>query len=103
MAGHINRISATKPQGRWITNDKEHSYRLYSDFSSHRRYDFFIRTPQGQGLGACCVCGWTHRVVLGALRYDGRAAKPKREGYTPAMQLVTPRAVAMAVRIEMAV
>ena len=47
--------------------------------------------------------------MLGALRYDGRvaydgrAAKPKREGYTPAMQLVTPRAVAMAVRIEMAV
>ncbi len=109
MAGHINRISATKPQGRWITNDKEHSYRLYSDFSSHRRYDFFIRTPQGPALGRVAFVGgrtalcWRTAFVMAVLHCAGRAAKPKPEGYTPAMQLVTPRAVAMAVRIEMAV
>ena len=104
MAGHINRISATKPQGRWITNDKEHSYRLYSDFSSHRRYDFFIRTPQGPALGRVAFVGGRAAFVMAVLRCcAGRAAKPKPEGYTPAMQLVTPRAVAMAVRIEMAV
>ena len=40
---------------------------------------------------------------VAAPRCAGRAAKPKPEGYTAAMQLVTPRAVAMAVRIEMAV
>lgn len=62
-----------------------------------------LRFPPTRFVGGRTALCWRTAFVMAVLHCAGRAAKPKPEGYTPAMQLVTPRAVAMAVRIEMAV
>ena len=67
MAGHINRISATKPQGRWITNDKEHSYRLYSDFYHIVGTTSSYARPKALALGRVAFVGGHAAFVMAVL------------------------------------